>query len=297
MDLFTLGLVLGLLALMRGGGGGKSPPAAKPTSLVPPKKKPELGGPAKPLAPSPQEPEGAPVEVSQDCKSVTLSPEGVALISELAAELAAKGYGLDPYPVELAKRGMDATVRTIAEEATEDSPCVEDAPWLDRYAAQNPPPRPQQEQTREEYQDAMDAWNDGWRSMFSGWAQSYPEMYELFRGIGAQVYAARNGELGVDASPGAQGPNPKGATNQEAGTLRALGYDLDDPEAIRNFQDDYNAVRDYMTRGEWSARDLDILEDNIIGPQTRSALDWVASNYPDAARWRSAVLTASIEGF
>jgi hypothetical protein len=232
-----------------------------------------LGGPG--YAPKPAIDTGSGLAFGPDCSSVTVGPAFWSAAQAQASQLVAQGYGLPVFPLSLAGRSVDAVIRTIV--ATHaGTACIDSAPWLDRYAAGNPPPTWGPHMTLAQYQAASLAWDDAWEAKISTWAAAHPAAFKFFRDLGREIvarWAAANGLQQALQAPqaGAAGTLPPMATSADGAALRALGYDLD-ATAGERFQSDWNTFGIYLYGPEWAASKGYLEVDGKVGPLTRQGL-------------------------
>lgn len=287
MDLLIGGIVL-LLLFMGKGSNGKRKADTLALPKPPPGPKPKPAKPAKPAAPGEPVPADLPspgLTISADCKQVTEAPGWLENVARPRAALfVAQGLGLPRYTPAQADRSLDAVVRTIVAEAAGVA-CVDDAPWLDRYIKSHPIPIPQAGETTLQYFARLDAWDDAWDAQISAWAGSHPQLFKLFQRVGAVTMILWSQGQGIDLGrTPVSGQGPKGLTATDATQLLRLGYDID-PFVVERFQGDYNTVRDHQTDFGWTTNGLDILVDNIPGPQTRYALGQALAMAPHQNQW------------
>lgn len=287
-----------LLLLRKNGGAGLTPPKV---DLSP---APGAGEGKGPLVPQPvpiPKPTFDPdvkddeLRITADCKSVDVGatwwdnvakPDVVALVEN--------GVGLPVYTETQADLSIDAAVRTIVAKSA-GVQCVQNAPWLDRWVKQHPVPRPKAGETREQYNLRLEAWDDTWDATISAWASAHPQLFDLFKKVGALVYQAWAISRGVNPGYyGTAGQLPKGVSSAEAKALLELGYDHG-PIVVEVFQADYNLVKNYQSNFGWSQQQLDIEVDNVVGPQTRAALKDALSLDAAFGGW-PAVLEAARNG-
>jgi len=317
MGFLALAVLIILILAGRGkGGGGLVPDKTDlPTPLpVPPSPTDESPGPivAKPL-PLPPKPKpsvfakpkgnapaggGNSLQISNDCKTVMVGDtwwDNRAL--PRAAELVQQGIGVNPYTAAQATRSLDAAVRTIVAESAGIA-CIDGAPWLDRWVLANPLPMMSADDTRETYLAKLKGWDSLWDQTISTWAGAHPQMFDLFKQVGALVLVGYANALQVNPlAVGADGPPvPSQKANAvEYSALRELGYPVA-PLAVKAFQIDYNTVQNFRTAGGWFANGLEVDEDDVVGPQTRAALAEALMLDQAMAGWPLVVETASREG-
>jgi hypothetical protein len=282
----AFGLILLLLSLRKGKGsnGGLVPkkadlPADKPGMIgTPVPVKPttglvgtKVGTPAGVGLPTAG---AAALQISNDCKTVVIGPQWWADVAQpRAAQLVAQGVGVNPYTSSNAERSLDAAVRTIVAESTGVA-CINDAPWLDRYIKTHPIPVASADDTREMYLFQLKQWDDIWNSVISGWAAAHPAVFDLFKKVGSLVLVTwANGANVNPLTVGAPGtlPAKSKATPADKLALQELGYSIV-PGIVETFQFDYNLVQNYRTDFGWANAGLQIKEDDVVGSETREAL-------------------------
>lgn len=257
-----------------------------PIPIPVPAPKPKL----QPVPAKPADIPVSPIQISGDCSQAVLAPGWELAISPTVEDAISSGAGLPVYAVQDAARSVDAVIRTVVARHGA-SGCIDKAPWLDRYAKTNPPPRPQSGESADDFRARQKMWDAQWDGLISAFAKGSPKAFGAFRQIGEYVVGRWMAQRGIGPSvmggAGADMPKsiPKSDTTLDAQKLRVLGY-TPSKIAPEEFQADYNLVQNYLTNFGWVQSGLSLDVDNKLGPKTRAALDDALSKSgANAARW------------
>lgn len=304
-------LIMAALLLLGGGDTAEEPSnGAIPLPPPPPKPKPKPSvvdlGEVKPLPPKPVVPQAVPVPqgkivISSDCKTAELKPGWEDTIAAKVEQAVAQGAGQPLFAPQDAAKSVDALIRTVVSEQTGNG-CINNAPWLDRYASQNPIPQPEEGEATFDYYKRLAQWDDQWDSTFKAWAQANPQAFQAFKEIGGFIVGRWAAETGVSPrGPGAPGPTqaiksiPKAKRAADTNQLRMLGYDIT-PIATEEFQEDFNMVKDYQTNFGWTQFGMALEIDNKFGPLTRAAMQEALALANNSSQTWSLLLQSAREG-
>ena len=261
------------------GGGGLAQPKAPP---LPPTK----------VGVIPQLAPAGGLSISPDCKSVAVTS---AWFTDKAAprlaEFVAMGGARPLYTEANTNQSLDGAIRTVVAESAGVA-CINDAPWLDRYVKAHPLPKPIAGESLAEFRARLKTWDNAWDSLISSWAASHPQLFGLFKQLGAIAYNGYATGQGIDLD---RVPDTiesiKNATAADVATFKTLGYDIYG-FTVEQFQGDYNQLKNFQTDFGWTTFGFDLDVDNKIGPFTRAAMQDALGMAGNPNGWRVLVASA-----